>query len=101
MRASCGTSALATPFCDTTPNPNPHRFEIVDAELINGHTLLYVRYPNCTTFNGMKLLLLRGFNIYFTKLDPHFLNDPKHPVVARFIPNEDGYKMAVAAANSL
>lgn len=97
---SCSSSSQATPFTETSPNPNPHRFRIEESEIVNGNTIMLVRYPDCTTFDGLKLLLLKGKHLLFNKLDPHFLDDINHPVIARFIPDEDGYIMALAAAKN-
>jgi hypothetical protein len=49
----------------------------------------------CTTFNGHKLLLLKGNKDFsnLKELDPHFLNDD-HPVIARFKPDDTGWKLA-------
>jgi hypothetical protein len=82
-------------------NPNPYRFRVIWAEVHNGHTVMMVNYPNCTTFNGDKLLLLRGiWPITMRKLDPHFL-DALHPVIARFLPTTEGIFLARAAALAL
>lgn len=82
-------------------NPNPHNFKVRWAEVHNGHTVMMVNYPNCTTFGGDKLLLLRGiWPPTMRKLDPHFL-DGNHPVIARFLPNKEGVLLAIAAARSL
>lgn len=80
-------------------NPKPHLFTIKNLENVNGNTIALVNYPNCTTFNGDKLLLIRGFynKGNFKILDPHFLDD-KHIVIGRFIPTKEGWKMARVAA---
>ena len=82
----------------TTLNPSAFRFKILLSEYINGNTILLVNYPDCTTFQGNKLLLLRGQYKNFKILDPHFL-DENHPVIARFLPNPEGWKMARLCAN--
>lgn len=86
----------------TWPNPNPFRFSVNWVDHDYGHTIMSVRYSDCTTFDGNKLLLLRGYHKAgdFTELDPHFFPDP-HPVIARFIPTVEGLRMARAAARSL
>jgi len=113
-KSSCGTGAgvavMAETFgvsqrrIDTSPNPNPWNFEInwIEYPCYDRATLMSVTYPNCTTFEGNKLLLLKGrwTSADFESLDPHFL-DSKHPVVARFIPNSIGVRMARAAAAQL
>jgi hypothetical protein len=60
-----------------------------------------VNYPNCTTFGGDKLLLLRGiWPMTMHKLDPHFF-EGDHPVIARFKPDAAGEKLADICARSL
>ena len=80
-------------------NPNKFRYKIEEFEILNANTIVLVHYLDCTTFKGRKLLLLKGKHDprNFSELDPHFLDDD-HLVIARFIPNEDGYNMARASA---
>lgn len=86
---------------DTGVNPNPYNFKIVWASVVNGHTIMKVNYPNCTTYKGDKLLLLRGVHsTRMEKLDPHFF-EGDHPVIARFEPTQEGNMLANACANAL
>lgn len=82
------------------PNPNPIKFTILDEKVVNKKSILLVKYKGCTTFDGKKLLLLkikwRGGN----HLDPHLLGK-NHIVIARFEPNEIGWKMAKQCAKLL
>lgn len=85
--------------------PNPFDYHIVKIEWVAGHTIVLANYHGCTSFGGNKLMLIRGSipNEYTENLgnadnkelplDPHFLNE-EYPVIARFIPNEEGWKMA-------
>ncbi len=77
------------------PEPNPAKYEILREAVINGKSVLLVRYPGCTTFDGTKLLLLKHkWNINSkVKLDPHLLGG-NHPVIARFEPTDLGWTMA-------
>lgn len=85
----------------TSPNPNPFRFSINWIEYHGGHTIMSVRYFDCTPFGGNKLLLLRGIHTKdITELDPHFF-EGNHPVVARFIPTSEGLRMARVSALTL
>ena len=79
-------------------DPDPTRFMVVlhKSKEIGDYILLWVNYPDCTNYEGNKILILKlrdymqmesGF------LDPHFLEDSFSPL-ARFKPNEEGYKMA-------
>lgn len=83
--------------------PNPHDFTVKRLELICGNTIVIAQYHGCVTFDGDKLLLLRGnWNLdqLLTSLDPHFLNKD-YAVVGRFVPTKEGLKMARAAARVL
>lgn len=86
---------------DTAPNPNPYRFKIIEHEVRNGNTIITAYYPDCTTFDGRKLMVLRGtFQWEYIKvLDPHFLEN--HPVVARFLPTREGYDLACMVADNI
>ena len=112
--SSCGTAErveyayssadIATPKSkiDTGVNPNPWNFTIKKATVLNGHTIMLVNYPNCTTFFGDKLLLLRGIHsTRLNKLDPHFFDNEHNYVVARFKPNKEGLRLARLCASSL
>lgn len=85
-----------------SPNPNPFKFKILKEEKLERGTILEVKYEGCTTFNGVKLLLLRCHVDlkYFGKLDPHLLGDG-HIVCARFEPTPQGWDMARMAAAML
>lgn len=87
---------------DTTPNPNPFRFKIEKHEVWNGNTVLVVHYPDCTTFGGYKILVLKGIfteTSNITVLDPHFL-EGNHPVIARFLPSDSGLRLARLTAQN-
>lgn len=103
MSCARGRSADATPRSDG--NPNPHRFEILSEQRIGACALLHVRYPDCTTYGGRKLLLfdnvakldaLRAGGV----LDPHFLESAYSPI-ARFAPTAEGRALAEATARLL
>lgn len=70
------------------PNPNPSNFRVIKQE----GRVVEVIYGGCTTWNGHKLLLLRSSKVPAV-LDPHLLG-PSHIVMARFEPNEEGWKLA-------
>lgn len=78
--------------------PDPYNFEVIQREVIYGNTVVMARYPGCLTFEGRKLMLLRGVHTgEFTTLDPHFL-DEDYAVIARFVPNEHGWALAKICA---
>lgn len=72
--------------------PDPSKFKIKLIEYINGNTLIVANYGGAT-FNGNKLMVLKGIHKYITLLDPHFLNE-NYPVFARFIPTKNGLQKA-------
>ena len=75
------------------PNPNPYEFFILNKEAIGNYIIIEAKYEGCTTFYGRKLMLLKNDKPIGTKLDPHLLGDG-HSVIARFEPNENGWRMA-------
>lgn len=85
---------------DRKIEPYPQLFSVAKSETVNNNLILLVNYPNCTTFKGFKLLLLKGEKYDKMRLDPHLLGD-NHPVVARFEPNEKGWELARICAKNL
>ena len=79
--------------------PDPTNFKIQSIKVVNGNTIVVANYGGAT-FNGDKLMVLRGVYEEFDTLDPHFLNED-YPVVARFIPTEEGMKLATITALNL
>lgn len=59
-----------------------------------------MKYKGCTIFNGEKLLLLKSKWNKSNKLDPHLLGN-KHIILARFEPNQIGWKLARLCAKNL
>lgn len=82
--------------------PDPTNFRIVRKELVGNNTIVLANYPGCKTFEGDKLMVLRGDYLSWNgeTLDPHFLNED-YPVVARFIPTAEGWALAKICARSL
>ena len=83
------------------PNPNPTRFEIIKIESINKFVIVQINYPDCTSFEGKKILVydhIEVNKILTAKfLDPHFSNDLEQiSPIARFEPIERGWNMGVA-----
>jgi hypothetical protein len=73
-------------------NPKPDNYVINSKQLINGYTILEVNYPDCTNYEGNKILVFKG-EPPTGKLDPHF--HPESKLVARFVPEEGGMQMAI------
>lgn len=79
--------------------PDPYKFKVLLTETYGEYTVILARYEGCTTFNGEKLILFKGTVKNRQTLDPHFFED--HPVLARFIPNYIGWKLARFCAKIL
>jgi len=81
------------------PNPNPYRFNVVRWEKHGDYLIAEVHYPDCTNYEGTKLLLYEGVTPEqlqkAKELDPHFSdNTMTISPVARFEPTERGWAMA-------
>lgn len=80
--------------------PDPFKFTINHYEVVNGNTIIIANYGGLT-FNGNKLMVLRGIHSKEQEsLDPHFLNED-YPVVARFQPTEKGLELARIIADNI
>ena len=89
-----GVSCMSSSDGDsTTPNPNPRNFKVLGVTERSGYTIAAIKYPNCTNFKGVKILVWEGEigdKVRETKyLDPHFM-ECMDPVIARFAPSEAG-----------
>ena len=89
-----------TPETTTSPNPNKHRFEVTYTSYHGHMAVLFVHYPDCTTFGGNKVMILEASQDEVEKmvtLDPHFLGEKFSPI-ARFSGDPAGFAQAVAYA---
>lgn len=93
-RPSGGQSYLADPR-----NPDPNKFSCGEVRRIGDWWVAKINYPNCTNFEGNKIIVTDFNPIYVGFLDPHFTET--NGVLARFIPTEDGWLMALAFAQML
>ena len=90
-------------------NPNPALFKLLQVEGFMGAeggvpvTVAQIKYPNCTNYEGNKVLVFRGLTPKqvrgFIKIDPHFTESSK--VFARFAPTDLGWDMAIKFAQTL
>ena len=75
-------------------DPNPHKFIILDYIEKSGGILVKIQYPNCTNYEGIKILLFKDKNIKQIRaldtLDPHFLKNDSS-LIARFVPTDEGW----------
>jgi len=82
---------------EVTGDPNPTNFAIQKMKAIGPYVVVWVKYPDCTNFNGNKNLVYKNVSISVlntTKiLDPHFTKGDLSPI-ARFRPGIQGWKNA-------
>jgi len=83
------------------PNPDPLNYEILKSKQIGKNVVIKVRYPNCTNYEDIKILLYR--NVTMVKissmdlLDPHFSENGISPFL-RIEPTEEGWDVACLIA---
>ena len=87
------------PDCSTTfPNPDPSNYIVKRYKALDGHLLIEINYPDCTNYEGNKILLYKNTTlidlINQKHLDPHFSeNKSFRSPIARFEPTPSGWKM--------
>jgi hypothetical protein len=89
------------------PMPDPRRFKILRGfNVVNKDStwaILEVCYPDCTNYEGRKILVYKGITTYQignpARLDPHFTKGPITPF-ARFEPTEEGWEGALTLAKA-
>lgn len=85
------------------PNPNPLNFQITRAEQVGSGLVLEVLYPDCTNYEGRKVLVYDGVTLGQLhaqgSLDPHFSDNAERiSPMARFEPTERGWALALQVA---
>lgn len=87
----------------TLPNPDPNNYKIVRSEQHGKFLLIEINYPDCTNYEGNKILLYQ--NITIKKLlsqkliDPHFSQNKNYKSpIARFEPTEKGWRIGETLA---
>ena len=84
------------------PNPDPKNFEIERWKEIGNWFIVKIRYPDCTNYEGLKILVyqfaeIEGFILQGRKqgIDPHFAENKEWlSPFARFEPTEEGWEAA-------
>ena len=100
-----GMRPLSLSIYDSRPskeingNPNPRNCKIIECYQNAKYLLVKVNYPDCTNFEGDKILLYENCTIEQLiaqgSIDPHFSNNKKYlSPIARFEPTKEGFKMA-------
>lgn len=85
--------------------PDPSNFSIREIYNVNGHTVAVVNYPNCTNYEGNKILFFKDKTIanigHVKLLDPHFSDNDENAPFARFEPTREGLEAARKLAYAL
>lgn len=80
--------------CDSTPNPS--KFSITNCVRVGSLFVSRIKYPNCTNFEGDKILVTKWNPRLKTIIDPHF--NKGSGILARFEPTEEGFNIAIECA---
>jgi len=88
------------------PNPEPDKFRILRHEQIGDNfVVVEVEYFGCTNYEGRKILVFNGRWGHVRKwklMDPHFSHKaPEKSPIARFVPTDMGWQMAILFCKSL
>lgn len=81
-------------------NPNILNWHIIRKEKFKNGYVIEVKYIDCTSYEGLKILVYEGEYIYQEKLDPHF-RYTGHSPIARFRPDRKGWDRAIHLAKNL
>lgn len=91
--------------CKKQPNPDPKNYIIEEANLIGPYTVMKVKYPDCTNYEGRKILVFAAafYDIREQKvIDPHFSDNKDYiSPIARFVPTKEGWEMACGLCRAL
>lgn len=87
-------------------NPDPRNYVIARAESVGLHLVVEIIYPDCTNYEGRKVLLFENVTLVQLlrqkAIDPHFSkNQQMRSPMARFEPTERGWALALAVAKDL
>lgn len=87
--------------CDCPPNvnPDPHRFVVKTCAAYRTCFVSTVHYPNCTNFEGNKVMVTEFDPRTQKVLDPHFRSGAG--IIARFEPSAKGKALAHSLAEML
>lgn len=87
--------------CRTTnQNPDPLNYTLIKSDDVNSYLIVMIKYHGCSNYEGKKILVYKDISLIDLvnqkSIDPHFSNSKKfHSPIARFVPTDDGYKMAI------
>ena len=86
------------------PNPDPSNFLVLDRESFGRYLLVAVKYPDCTNYEGLKILIYKDVDVSEIRkaksLDPHFQLDRMSPLM-RIAPTPEGWNLGRAICAGL
>lgn len=80
--------------------PDPKNWQILKMYNAENAHVLKIKYPNCTNFEGVKVLVYKGKFKKLKERDPHFSEEKESPL-ARFRPDNIGWNLACDFADEL
>lgn len=100
-----GKPSPAWPTVITNKNPDPDNYKVVKADQGDGFVVLFINYPNCTNYEGNKILVFENCTlidlINQRRIDPHFFESKEYKSpIARFEPTDRGWDMAIRFINN-
>lgn len=99
---------LSSSVYDDEPlaNPDPTNYKFMQVEERKGYLLVWMNYPDCTNYEGNKILLYEGITfvalVNQREIDPHFfVKKGMASPIARFIPTKQGWDMGIKLIDAL
>jgi hypothetical protein len=98
--SSC-TYSSSTTYAPTRDarNPDPMNFTIEKSQQVADIFVTMIRYPNCTNYEGRKIVVTDFNPKRRQTLDPHFAEGSG--LIARFVPTDEGWTMACNFAKTI
>jgi len=86
-------------------NPDPSNYKIIDSIQFENALVVSIKYPNCTNYEGNKILVYLNTTLEELKaqkhIDPHFFESKKFKApFARFEPTMLGWEAALRLAGN-
>ena len=91
---------------DRISNPDPYNWILNDSYQDGRYLLVSVTYPDCTNYEGKKVMLYKGVTVQKLKdqrtIDPNFSSNKRfYSPVARFEPTVEGWEMGKRLISAL
>jgi len=91
-------------YVDNPTDPNPCVFNVEKTEQVGVMLIALVNYPNCTNYEGNKILVFKDMTPdklkSLSKIDPHFTDSGVSPIL-RVVPSNEGWEIARKCAQTL